>query len=85
MGPDCVDWDEPDDPGGNVRHVAAADLTPAEVEEVLDDPDAPAEPIGGQAQPEAPTATTDSQAAAAADGDSTTPAPDAATSAPPEG
>jgi uncharacterized DUF497 family protein len=39
MRPDYVDWDEPDDIQGNVWHIAAADLTPREVEEVLDDPD----------------------------------------------
>ena len=36
---DYVEWDDDDDPGGNVRHVAAAGLTPAEVEEVLYAPD----------------------------------------------
>jgi uncharacterized DUF497 family protein len=42
MRPDYVDWDEVDDLQGNIRHIAAADLTPQEVEDVLDDPDSPA-------------------------------------------
>jgi uncharacterized DUF497 family protein len=50
MRPDYVDWDEPDAPEGNTRHIEAADLTPAEVEEVLDDPDAPAVPSEGAPQ-----------------------------------
>jgi len=32
---DVFDWDEEDDPEGNVQHIAAADLTPEEVEEVI--------------------------------------------------
>jgi hypothetical protein len=28
-------WDEEDDPKGNVQHIAAADITPEEVEEVV--------------------------------------------------
>jgi hypothetical protein len=47
MRPDYVDWDEPDDPHGNTRHIAAADLTPQEVEGVLDDPDGDAAPSEG--------------------------------------
>lgn len=47
MGPDFVDWDEPDDPEGNVWHIQAADLTTREVEDVLDDPDAPVVPSLG--------------------------------------
>jgi hypothetical protein len=39
MRPDYVDWDETDDPQGNVWHLTASDLNPHEVEEVLDDPD----------------------------------------------
>ncbi len=31
-------WDLPDDPSGNLVHIAAHDLTPEEVEEALDDP-----------------------------------------------
>ena len=50
MRPDYVDWDEPDDPQGNVWHVAAADLSPAEVEEVLDEPDGQAVPSEGAAE-----------------------------------
>lgn len=33
-----IAWDDEDDEGGNVRHIATADLTPAEVEDVLYDP-----------------------------------------------
>jgi uncharacterized DUF497 family protein len=36
---DYVEWDEPDDAGGNVGHIAAAGLTPEEVEDVLYAPD----------------------------------------------
>jgi uncharacterized DUF497 family protein len=36
---DYVEWDEPDDPSGNVDHIAAAGLTPEEVEDVLYAPD----------------------------------------------
>jgi hypothetical protein len=32
---DVFDWDEEDDPEGNVQHIAAADITPEEVEEVI--------------------------------------------------
>ena len=32
---DLIAWDDEDDPGGNVQHIAAAELTPAEVEDVL--------------------------------------------------
>lgn len=32
-------WDLPDDPGGNVRHIAEHGVTMDEVEEVLEDPD----------------------------------------------
>ena len=39
-----VDGDEPDDVDGNVYHIEAADLTPAEVEEVLDGHDGDVEP-----------------------------------------
>lgn len=35
-----VDWDDDDEPYGNVRHVAENDLTKGEVESVLLDPDA---------------------------------------------
>jgi hypothetical protein len=35
-----VNWDEADDPNGNIRHIADNDLTPDEVESVLLDPDA---------------------------------------------
>ncbi len=44
MRPDYVDWDEPDDSQGNVRHIAAADLSRREVEDILDDPDSDAVP-----------------------------------------
>jgi hypothetical protein len=50
MRPDYVDWDEPDDPQGNVWHIMAADLTPREVEDVLDDPDGAAVPSDGAAE-----------------------------------
>jgi len=35
-----VEWDDEDDPRGNVQHIALNDLTPDEVESVLLDPDA---------------------------------------------
>ena len=35
---DLVAWDDEDDPRGNVRHIAANDLTIEEVEQVLHDP-----------------------------------------------
>lgn len=35
-----IDWDDADDPRGNVQHIADNDLTPDEVESVLLDPDA---------------------------------------------
>jgi uncharacterized DUF497 family protein len=47
MRPDYVDWDDPDDPDGNVQHIAAAGLTPEEVEDVRDDPDSLAAPSEG--------------------------------------
>ena len=47
MRPDVIDWDDDDDPRGNSRHIADAALTREEVEEVLDDPDAPAVPSLG--------------------------------------
>lgn len=34
-----VVWDLPDDPDGNVAHIAEHDITPEEVEEILFDPD----------------------------------------------
>ena len=37
--PDYIDWDD-----DNIRHVEAAELTPEEVESVLDDPDGDVEP-----------------------------------------
>jgi uncharacterized DUF497 family protein len=40
--PDDIDWDE-----DNTRHVEAAELTPEEVESVLDDPDGDVEPSEG--------------------------------------
>lgn len=42
-----MDWDELDDPHGNAWHIAAADLIPAEVEDVLDDPSGHAVPSEG--------------------------------------
>lgn len=33
-----VIWDLPDDPEGNVRHIAEHDVAPEEVEEILADP-----------------------------------------------
>jgi hypothetical protein len=36
---DYVEWDEPEDPNGNLAHIAAAGLTPEEVEDVLTAPD----------------------------------------------
>ena len=35
-----VDWDQEDNPDGNVQHIAEHDLTPDEVESVLLDPEA---------------------------------------------
>jgi hypothetical protein len=32
---DVFDWDEEDDPKGNVQHIAAADITAEELEEVI--------------------------------------------------
>jgi uncharacterized DUF497 family protein len=40
--PDLIDRDE-----DNTRHIEAADLTPGELESVLDDPDGDAEPSEG--------------------------------------
>lgn len=36
---DFVEWDEEDDPRGNVLHIALNGLVPEEVEDVLYDPD----------------------------------------------
>ena len=36
---DFIDWDDPDDPEGNVAHLAENDVTPAEFEEVLSRPE----------------------------------------------
>jgi uncharacterized DUF497 family protein len=36
---DFIDWDDEDDPAGNVWHIASAGLTPDEVEDVLRAPD----------------------------------------------
>ena len=36
--PEFIDWDDEDDPAGNVRHIADHDVSPDEVEEILDDP-----------------------------------------------
>ncbi len=36
---DYVEWDEPDDANGSVAHIAAAGLTPEDVEDVLYAPD----------------------------------------------
>ena len=36
---DYVEWDESDDPDGNMEHMAASGLTPEEVEDVLYSPD----------------------------------------------
>jgi hypothetical protein len=35
---DFIDWDDEGDPAGNVWHIAAAGLTPEEVEDVLRSP-----------------------------------------------
>jgi hypothetical protein len=35
---DFIEWDEDDDPNGNVMHIASAGLTPDEVEDVLRSP-----------------------------------------------
>ena len=37
---DYIEWDDDDDPSGNVQHIAAAGLTPEEVEEILYSPEA---------------------------------------------
>jgi uncharacterized DUF497 family protein len=34
---DVIDWDDADDPGGNVQHIAEHDVTVDEVEEILSD------------------------------------------------
>jgi hypothetical protein len=47
MGPDYVDWDEPEDLDGNVHYIQASDLTPREVEDILDNLDARAVPSFG--------------------------------------
>jgi hypothetical protein len=36
---DFIDWDDPGDPGGNVRHIADNGVTVGEVEEILDSPE----------------------------------------------
>jgi uncharacterized DUF497 family protein len=36
---DHVDWDEPDDPRGNVQHIARNGITVEEFEEILFSPD----------------------------------------------
>jgi uncharacterized DUF497 family protein len=38
MSPDFIDWDDEDDPDGNIQHLALNGVTPEEAEEVLDDP-----------------------------------------------
>ena len=35
---DFIDWDDEDDPRGNVQHIAANGITVYEVEDVLNDP-----------------------------------------------
>jgi hypothetical protein len=35
MHADYIEWEDEDDPRGNIRHMAANDVTPAEFEEVL--------------------------------------------------
>jgi uncharacterized DUF497 family protein len=35
---DVIDWDDPDDPRGNVRHIADNGVTIEEVEEILHSP-----------------------------------------------
>jgi len=47
MPVDYYDWDDEDDPDGNVQHIAEHELTTAEVQDVLDSPDAPAVPSDG--------------------------------------
>ncbi len=37
---DFIEWDDDDDATGNVQHIAASGLIPAEVEDVLYSPDA---------------------------------------------
>lgn len=37
---DFIDWDDEDNPRGNVQHIAEHGVTTDEVEEVLSDPDA---------------------------------------------
>jgi hypothetical protein len=34
---DLITWDHEDDPDGNIQHIAAAEVTPEKVEEVLRD------------------------------------------------
>jgi hypothetical protein len=38
---DFIDWDDEDDPRGNVRHIDANGITVVEFEEVLNDPATP--------------------------------------------
>lgn len=37
---DVIDWDNEDDPTGNVQHIAEHGINPAEVEEILESPEA---------------------------------------------
>lgn len=48
---DYIEWDEPDDPRGNVWHIAAAGLTPDEVEGVLYSPDPDADTSDSSGRP----------------------------------
>ena len=40
IGFDHIDWDDPDDPTGNVQHIADNGVTVGEVKEVLESPGA---------------------------------------------
>jgi hypothetical protein len=48
---DFVDWDDENDLAGNTWHIAAAGLTPFEVEEVLSSPTAIATTSGSSGRP----------------------------------
>jgi uncharacterized DUF497 family protein len=48
---DYVEWDDPGDLRGNLEHIAAAGLTPEEVEDVLYAPDPDADTSDGTGRP----------------------------------
>jgi hypothetical protein len=48
---DYIEWDEPDDPVGNVVHIAASGLTPEEVEDILYGSDSDSDTSGSTGRP----------------------------------